>query len=69
VPYDDKSPMVTSGIRIGTPAVTTRGLKEADMETIASFIDETLMGRSDAAKISAVKKKVVAMMSSRPLFQ
>lgn len=68
VPYDDKSPMVTSGIRIGTPAITTRGLKEADMEIVAGLIDETLMGRNDQQVISKVRKKVNDMMEGLPLF-
>ncbi len=68
VPYDDKSPMVTSGIRIGTPAITTRGLVEKDMEVIASLIDEALMGRADAAALTSVRKKVNAMMEDRELF-
>ncbi|MFM9984850.1 MAG: serine hydroxymethyltransferase [Flavobacteriales bacterium] len=68
VPYDDKSPMVTSGIRIGTPAVTTRGLKEADMETVAGLIDEALMSRQDAIAISGIRKKVNSMMEGYDLF-
>ena len=68
VPYDDKSPMVTSGIRIGTPAVTTRGLKESDMGTIVEMIDDVLMHRSDEQYIQKVKKKVESMMSGWPLF-
>jgi glycine hydroxymethyltransferase len=68
VPYDDKSPMVTSGIRIGTPAITTRGLIEKDMEVIASLIDEALMSRADAAALTSVRKKVNAMMEGRELF-
>jgi len=68
VPYDDKSPMVTSGIRVGTPAITTRGLKEADMEAIVGLIDEVLTHRSDASYLNGVKTKVATMMSSAPLF-
>lgn len=68
VPYDDKSPMVTSGIRIGTPAITTRGLKEVDMETIASLIDESLMNRQDSSVLNSVGKKVSEMMQQYPLF-
>lgn len=68
VPYDDKSPMVTSGIRIGTPAITTRGLKESDMEIVAGLIDETLIGRGDAHVISGVRKKVNEMMEGLSLF-
>ena len=68
VPYDDKSPMVTSGIRIGTPAITTRGLIESDMEVLADFIDRTLMQRNDAAEITAIRSAVNDFMNDRPLF-
>lgn len=68
VPYDDKSPMVTSGIRIGTPAITTRGLQQKDMETIAGLIDDALMNRQDSATVSTIRKKVNQMMEAYPLF-
>ncbi len=68
VPFDDKSPFVTSGIRFGTPAITTRGLKEADMATIVGFIDEVLMNSENDLKIEAVKKKVNQLMKGRKLF-
>ncbi len=68
VPFDDKSPFVTSGIRFGTAAVTTRGLKEADMETIVSLIDKVLMNKEDEAVISEVRAQVNELMSNRPLF-
>ena len=68
VPFDDKSPMVTSGIRIGTPAITTRGLVESDMETVASLIDESLMNASQAGVLQSVSKKVMEFMTDRPLF-
>ena len=68
VPFDDKSPFVTSGIRLGTPAITTRGCVESDMDSIAGFIDEVLMNAEDAAKIKAVGDAVVAMMKEKPLF-
>jgi glycine hydroxymethyltransferase len=68
VPYDDKSPMVTSGIRIGTPAITTRGFVESHMETIASLIDEALIGRTDSVTATAVRKKVNELMEGVPLF-
>jgi len=68
VPFDDKSPMVTSGIRIGTPAITTRGLIESDMEIIASLIDESLMNASQASELHRVSKKVIEFMMERPLF-
>lgn len=68
VPFDDKSPFVTSGIRIGTAAVTTRGLKEADMPTIVDLIDEVLSNHEDEAKLKSVAEKVNAMMKGKPLF-
>jgi glycine hydroxymethyltransferase len=68
VPFDDKSPMVTSGIRIGTPAITTRGLVESDMETVASLIDESLMNASQPGVLQGVSKKVTEFMMERPLF-
>ncbi|MDG1761400.1 MAG: serine hydroxymethyltransferase [Flavobacteriaceae bacterium] len=68
VPFDDKSPFVTSGIRVGTAAVTTRGLKEADMEIIVSLIDEVIQNHTDDSVLERVGKRVHDMMSSRPLF-
>ncbi|MBT9188562.1 MULTISPECIES: serine hydroxymethyltransferase [Zobellia] len=68
VPFDDKSPFVTSGIRFGTAAITTRGLKEADMNVIVDLVDEVLTNAEDDAKIEAVKEKVNALMSGRELF-
>ncbi|HLT33892.1 MAG TPA: serine hydroxymethyltransferase [Aquaticitalea sp.] len=68
VPFDDKSPFVTSGIRVGTPAITTRGLKEADMETIVELIDEVINNCQEEAKLEAIGEKVNAMMSGKPLF-
>ena len=68
VPFDDKSPFVTSGIRIGTPAITTRGLKEDDMETIASLIDQVIMNYEDENILEEVAEKVNELMSDRPLF-
>ncbi|NQY30923.1 MAG: serine hydroxymethyltransferase [Flavobacteriaceae bacterium] len=68
VPFDDKSPFVTSGIRIGSAAVTTRGLKESDMETIISLIDEVIVNWEDEATLEAVSEKVNTLMSDLPLF-
>ncbi len=68
VPFDDKSPFVTSGIRIGTPAITTRGLKEADMPKIVELIDEVLMNKDNDEKIAGIKAKVNTLMGGRPLF-
>ncbi len=69
VPFDDKSPFVTSGFRVGTAAVTTRGLKEADMETVVSLIDQVLMAPDDENNLSAVKAKVNALMHNYPLYK
>ena len=68
VPFDTQSPFVTSGIRVGTPAITTRGLVESDMETIVDLIDEVLNNHEDDAKLEAISEKVNVMMSDRPLF-
>jgi len=69
VPFDDKSPFVTSGIRMGTPAITTRGLKEEHMTIIADLVDTSLMNRENTVILGEVKKKVNELMNSFPLFQ
>ncbi len=68
VPFDDKSPFITSGIRVGTAAVTTRGLKENDMETIVSFIDEVLVDFENENVLKSIAKRVKKMMKNLPLF-
>ncbi len=68
VPFDDKSPFVTSGIRFGTPAITTRGLKEKDMEKIVELIDSVIINYNDTKMIKKIKNEVNEFMSSRPLF-
>ena len=68
VPFDDKSPFVTSGIRIGTPAITTRGLLENDMEAIVIMIDKVLMNHTNEAVIEAVADEVNEMMGERAMF-
>ena len=68
VPFDDKSPFVTSGIRIGTAAVTTRGLKENDMIAIVDLIDEVILNYEDEAVLESVAERVNDMMSGLPLF-
>ena len=68
VPFDDKSPFVTSGMRIGTPAMTTRGVKEKDVEKIVELIDEVLMNNENETRLKAVKKKVNTMMNKFPLY-
>ncbi|WP_128545659.1 serine hydroxymethyltransferase [Larkinella soli] len=69
VPFDDKSPMVTSGMRVGTAAMTTRGMKESDMEQIVVYIDEVLMNHDNDAKIQAVKEEINSWMKAYPLYQ
>jgi glycine hydroxymethyltransferase len=68
VPFDDKSPFITSGIRIGSPAITSRGLKEDQMDSIVGLIDEVLMDNANEATIKKVGEKVHGMMSNYPLF-
>ena len=68
VPFDTRSPFVTSGIRVGTAAVTTRGLKEAEMLEIVELIDEVITNFENETVLEAVKEKVNAMMAGRPLF-
>ena len=68
VPFDDKSPFVTSGIRIGTPAITTRGLVENDMDFVAESIDSSIVNSEDDIILSDIGKKVESYMRDRPLF-
>ncbi|HRP00903.1 MAG TPA: serine hydroxymethyltransferase, partial [Flavobacteriales bacterium] len=68
VPFDDKSPFVTSGIRIGTAAITTRGLKENDCRQIVELIDTALRHAGDEEELRRVKFQVNGMMRLRPLF-
>ncbi len=68
VPFDDRSPFQTSGIRIGSPAITTRGMTEKDMELIVELIDEVIMNASDEKHIARVKEKVNTMMAKFPKF-
>lgn len=69
VPFDDKSPFITSGIRIGTAAITTRGLKESEMGAIAEYIDEALKAHDNDEVLEAIEEKVVDFMSKFPLYQ
>jgi glycine hydroxymethyltransferase len=68
VPFDSRSPFQTSGLRIGTPAVTTRGLKEEHMPVIVNLIDEVLQKITDENTIISVRKRVNEMMENYPLF-
>lgn len=69
VPFDTQSPFITSGIRLGTPAITTRGLNSADMSKVADLIDQCLMNPEEAENLNAVKSQVNALMQDRSLFQ
>jgi len=68
VPFETRSPFVTSGIRLGTPAATSHGLKEAEMELVAEFISEALSNPADEAVLAAIKVKVNALMKQFPLY-
>ncbi|MBT3587632.1 MAG: serine hydroxymethyltransferase [Flavobacteriaceae bacterium] len=68
VPFDDKSPFVTSGIRVGTPAITTRGLVETDMITVVDLVDEVIMNFNDEEQLEKIAEKVNILMEGRPLF-
>ncbi len=69
VPFDDKSPFVTSGIRVGTAAITTRGLKEKHMEQIVELIDAVIINPNDEPSLKAVRKKVHRLMEEFPLYR
>lgn len=68
VPFDDKSPFITSGIRIGVPAVTTRGMKEKDMQTVVDFVDKVLMNIDNSSVVGSVAKEVQAFMKQFTLY-
>ena len=69
VPFDDKSPLITSGIRVGTPAITTRGMKEPEMRTVGEFIDEVLRHLGDESVYVTVSKKVMELCGRFPLYK
>ncbi|MCL5039061.1 MAG: serine hydroxymethyltransferase [Firmicutes bacterium] len=69
VPFETRSPMVTSGIRIGTPAVTTRGMKEGEMKLIASFINSAIEDRRDQSCLEKIRRQVVELAHAFPLYQ
>jgi glycine hydroxymethyltransferase len=68
VPYDDKSPFVTSGIRVGTPAITSRGMKETHMKKIVTLIDKVLMNHTNEKVIEKVRGEVITFMDKFPLY-
>ncbi len=69
IPHDVEKPFITSGIRLGTPALTTRGMKEKEMEIIAGYISEALKGRCDSAKLNEIKKKVHVLTKKFPVYE
>ena len=68
VPFDSRSPFQTSGIRVGTPAITTRGLKENEIATVVDLIDRVISHIEDEKVIAEVRSEVNALMAGRPLF-
>lgn len=68
VPFDTRSPFVTSGVRIGTPVLTTRGMKEAEMSQVAEFMSRTLKSRNDAEALAAIRSEVQELCKAFPLF-
>jgi glycine hydroxymethyltransferase len=68
VPFDDKSPFITSGMRIGTAAITTRGMKEADMDKVVELIDRALIHHDNETELSHIKKEVNTWMKDFPLY-
>ncbi len=69
IPFDTESPFITSGIRVGTSAITSRGVNDDEIPTIVAIIDRVLMNITDEAIIEAVRKEVNTMMNGRPLFK
>ncbi|XOV92644.1 MAG: serine hydroxymethyltransferase [Bacteroidota bacterium] len=69
VPFDEQSPFITSGMRVGTAAVTTRGLKEEDMNRIVNYIDDVLTNRDNESKLSAIREEINSWMNKYPLYQ
>ena len=69
IPFDTKGPQITSGIRVGTPAVTTRGMKEDEMRLIASYISAVIAHINNESKIQAVAEKVKTLCLRFPLYQ
>ena len=69
VPFDEESPFITSGMRIGSAAITTRGMKEKDMKKVVFYIDEVLKNKDDDKKIKEIKKEINKWMKDYPLFK
>ena len=69
IPFDPEKPFVTSGVRVGTPAVTTRGMKEAEMVKIADFINRAVENKNDDAALAAIAKEVAEFTKAFPMPQ
>ncbi|HRT45210.1 MAG TPA: serine hydroxymethyltransferase, partial [Desulfomonilia bacterium] len=69
IPFETRSPFVTSGIRLGTPALTTRGMKEGEMELVASLIARVIDSKGDPAEIDRVKNDVEALSQKFPIYE
>jgi glycine hydroxymethyltransferase len=69
VPFDKEKPAYASGIRLGTPAVTTRGFNEKDMKIIASYIDQALLNRKDPIVLEEINQKVIQLTNKYPLYK
>jgi len=69
IPFDEKSPFVTSGIRVGTPAATTRGIDESGMEKVAAFMDRAITNSTDESKLGAIREEVREFLTSYPLYK
>jgi len=69
VPFDKEKPAYGSGIRLGTPAVTSRGFKEEEMRLIAHWIDQTLANKNDEAKLSLINQEVISLTQKLPLYK
>jgi glycine hydroxymethyltransferase len=68
IPFDTNPPLKPSGIRIGTPALTTRGMKESEMKQVGAWISEALHGRNDAGVLAKIRKQVLGLAESFPLY-
>ena len=68
IPFDDKSPFITSGIRLGVPAITTRGLKETEILKVVDLVDRVLTNADNEAEIRFVRKEVLSFMQEFPLY-
>ena len=68
VPFDTRSPMITSGVRVGTPALTSRGVKQAQAAQVVDWIDRIIMQPDNEAEIAAVRREIHTAMAQYPLF-